>query len=501
MPDDGIIKDGQVKVDRNNIKVGMYVSELDRPWEGSGYLFQGFYLANIKQVEDLKNKCAYVICLKSRSQRGIFGETEPKPAEITMPLASVSVKRVQQATSAAQSKKSNSPSKKPKFSFIQAPAVALGWTKDVLNELFPPKAKDSASFHKSEGDDKLEAAVRLVRRKDSIRIFKQFDGEKNREVALYSNQSDIQSEVKAASKMKGVLLDALPNLVEEMSSSAMASQIVFSKEALSNVVESMIRNPDAMQLVSRLNSAEEGAIQRAMDFSLLMISFGREIGLTKDELVDVGIGGLLHDIGVTKVLGGAFSKKKIQTPAEMKIYKQHVVLGIQALDEMKITNQVIRDIVGNHHERADGQGFPNGLKGNEIGLYGSMAVICDGYVGMVSGHNRKAPTTPSYAISNMLKQSGDVYHPALMQQFIQVVGIYPVGSVVMLSSNEVGIVISQNRLSRLRPVVRLILNPKGRRYKEQPHMDLKHRSVSDIVITKEIPQGHPQILDKDYLLE
>lgn len=499
MPDDEkVFGEGSIKVDRDNIKIGMYVSELDIPWEGSGFAFQGFFVATNRQVEALKDRCAYVIVAKSRSAAGLFIQ-QVKPEIINTPTAPAPV--------ATYTQTADQPSKETESiatlanEIIGAPAALFRWSFEIFGEIFSPKPKPSASFEQTESNAKMEAAIRLVRQKDAARIFKQFENNDNRQIMLYSNSSDIQSEVKSAVKMKDLLVDALPNLVEEMSSSSIASQINFSKEALGDVVESMIRNPEAMQLVSRLNSAEAGAVQRAMDFSLLMISFGRELGLSKDELVDVGIGGLLHDIGVTKVLGGVFNKKKIRTAAEMKIYKSHAELGLQALDEMNIKNPIMRAIVGMHHERADGNGFPKGLKGNEIGLYGSMAVICEGYVGMVSGNNRASPTTPSHAITKMIEQSGTVYHAALMQQFIQVVGLYPVGSVVMLSTQEVGIIVSQNRLWRLRPVVRLILNPKGRRYKIQPHMDLKHKSVAEIFISKEIPHGHPQILSRDYLLE
>ena len=490
-----------VKVDRGSIKVGMYVTKLDIPWEASNFSFQGFFIATERQVDSLKEQCAYIICLRDRSERGTFPELpKPKPTA-PKPEPRPAVIYYEDATPEPKRKKTFLP-----WWFVyfnNAPKIIATWITAVIKEVkaysMPPVPKTAALSMPQKKEANLDKAVRTIRINDSIRIFKQFSNE-NREFHLYTNSVGIQDEVKAALKMKQNLMSALPNLVEEMASSTIADQIVFSKEALTEVVASMLRNPEAMQLVSRLSIAEEGSLRRAMDVSLLMISFGREIGLTKDELVDVGIGGLLHDIGSTKILGGEFNKRKIKTPAEMKIYKEHVGLGMAALDEMHIDNPVIRAIVGNHHEKFDATGFPKGLKGNEIGLYGSMAVICEGYVSMVSGHGRYAAITPSAAMSRMIHESGQTYHPTLAQQFIHVVGVYPVGSVVQLSTQEIGVVIGQNRLWRLRPIIRLIIDKTGHRYSSPSTIDLKRSAMADILIVKEIPNGHPEIRASDYLL-
>ncbi len=491
-----------VKVDRESIRIGMYVTKLDIPWESSNFSFQGFFIATERQVTSLKDQCAYIICLRDRSERGIFPDLpKPKPATPNVESRPAAV-YYEDATPEPEPRNFFFPSWM--VSIANAPKALAAWINEVFKEIKayskPLEPKTAAISTPERKEANLDKAVRTIRINDSIRIFKQFSKE-NREFHLYTNSVAIQDEVKSALMMKQNLMNALPELVEEMASSAIADQIVFSKEALSEVVASMLRNPDAMQLVSRLSIAEEGSLRRAMDVSLLMISFGREIGLTKSELVDVGIGGLLHDIGSTKVLGGEFNKRRIKTPAEMKVYKEHVGLGMAALDEMHINNPIIRAIVGNHHEKYDATGFPRGIKGNEIGLYGSMAVICEGYVSMVSGHGRYAAITPSAAMSRMIHESGKTYHPTLVQQFIHVVGVYPVGSVVQLNTQEVGVVIGQNRLWRLRPLIRLVIDKTGHRYKSPSTIDLKRSATADVLIVKEIPHGHPEIHANDYLLD
>lgn len=493
----------EIKVDRDALRVGMYVSSLDIPWEKTKYPIQGFFLATNSQVDELKNLCAYVVCLKNRSAHGIFKETvKEQPIKQQVPtstnfsaMSKVEIESIEAGGSLIDFF----------FGLVGLPVRMVSFCVEVVSDLFDPNKKTVNRYTKTVKDKNnainpsIEKAIKSIKLKDSVRTLRQFNNEP-REINYYPVIKPLEQEIHAANYVKNTLIATLPDLVNEMELSSMSKQIIHSKEAMDEVVESLIRNPDAMQLISRMSMMDEQAVRNAIDVSFLMIAFGREIGLTKDELVEIGIGGLLHDIGMTKVLGGEFNKRQVKTVVEMKIYKEHVKFGLEALDEMKINNHIVRSIVANHHERYDASGFPNKLKGNEIGLYGSMAVICDAYVAYVSGSAVNWPITPSAAISKMLKQAGAAFHPQLMQQFIQVVGIYPVGSIVKLNTEETGIVISQNRLARLRPVLRIVLNKHGKRYKHQPNLDLKHQQASDIIISREMPQGHPLIQPHDFLL-
>jgi hypothetical protein len=125
-----------------------------------------------------------------------------------------------------------------------------------------------------------------------------------------------------------------------------------------------------------------------------------------------------------------------------------------------------------HHERQDGGGYPRGLKGEEIGLYGSMAAIADTFDALTALRAYAEPLSPSAALSYLYKERGSAFHPDLVEQFIQCVGVFPVGSVVELNSGEVGIVITQNLVRRLKPRVMVVLDTKGNPMRPHKILDL-----------------------------
>jgi putative nucleotidyltransferase with HDIG domain len=297
---------------------------------------------------------------------------------------------------------------------------------------------------------------------------------------------------------KEKLEESIPDLANEMAVAAIAKNIEYSMETLTEVADSIIRNPGAMQLLTGVKARDKEAHQHAIDTSMMLISFGRELGLPKRDIIDLGMGGLLHDIGMTQVLGGVFNTRKVRSAAEYKIYKEHIKEGIEAIKEIGIESQIVQSIVANHHERYDGSGFPRGLKKDAIGMYGNMSVIVDAYVSMVSGHGINNPVTPSQALNELLNNAGKLYHPSLLNQFIQIIGVYPIGSIVRLSNGQTGLVVKQNRLWRLSPVILVVLDEKKERLRVQKLIDLKAPENASIKIIRELPAGYPGILPEDY---
>ena len=135
-----------------------------------------------------------------------------------------------------------------------------------------------------------------------------------------------------------------------------------------------------------------------------------------------------------------------------------------------------------HHERQDGSGYPGGLKGDQIGLYGSMAAIADTFDALTAVRPYAEALSPSSALSYLYKERGSGFHPDLVEQFIQCVGAFPVGSAVELNSGEVGIVITQNLVRRLKPRVMVVLDAAGNPMKPHKILDLdKDPKVGDEV--------------------
>ncbi len=252
------------------------------------------------------------------------------------------------------------------------------------------------------------------------------------------------------------------------------------KESVSRLTDSVVRNPDAMLLVSRLREKSAAAHARALQVSLYMIVFARFLQLQRQELELLGLLGLLQDIGKTRLPPSILDKKGRLTPAETEVAKMHVGFSSEVLRATPGIHPELPKLVLLHHERQDGSGYPSGLKGDEIGLYGSMAAITDTFDALTAVRPYAEPLSPSSALSYLYKERGTGFHAELVEQFIQCVGAFPVGSAVELNSGEVGIVITQNLVRRLKPRVMVVLDDKGNPMKPHKILDLdKDPKVGD----------------------
>jgi len=492
----GKLSPDEIQVDIEDVRVGMHVLRLDIPWERTKFLFQGFLIQSEGQISELRRVAKFAIISRRLSEagvlKGIASEVMPFPESKRQVIREMpSVQRLREQVSTQR------PVQASTFSLKQ-------FLKDVAG-LFqfgqPAKTiRPSISQSITIQDPRLEMAAEVIRYKDSVKLRKQFEGvdQISQEIVLYQDSSSIEDEVKVAKVAKAKLEGSVPDLANEMAVAAIAKNIEYSMETLTEVADSIIRNPGAMQLLSGVKARDKEAHQHAIDTSMMLISFGRELGLPKRDIIDLGMGGLLHDIGMTRVLGGVFNTRKVRSAAEYKIYKEHIKEGVEAIKEIGVESQIVQSIVANHHERYDGSGFPRGLKKDAIGMYGNMAVIVDAYVSMISGHGINKPVTPSQAISELLNSAGKLYHPGLLNQFIQIIGVYPIGSIVRLNNGQTGLVVKQNRLWRLSPIILVVLDEKKERLRIQKLVDLKAPENASIKIIRELPAGYPGVLSEDY---
>jgi len=245
------------------------------------------------------------------------------------------------------------------------------------------------------------------------------------------------------------------------------------KESVTQLTDSVVRNPDAMLLVTRLREKSAAAHARALQVSIYMIVFARFLELAREELDLLGMVGLLQDIGKTKLPPAIMEKQGPLTPEEAEVYKTHVQLGIDILKATPGIPPRVLELAALHHERQDGTGYPKGLKGQQIGLYGSIAGIADTFETLTSIRmNGGEPLSPSAALSYLYKERGTAFHGELVEQFIQCVGVFPVGAVIELNSGEVGLVITQNLVRRLKPRVMIVLDAKGNPMRPHKILDL-----------------------------
>lgn len=344
----------------------MYVSELDRPWLETPFLFQGFRITNSQEIEQLENTCHYVY-------------VDPEKSVVPIP------KKFEQSPSR---RKASQPE-------IKRQRFAIPYQATFEQEF--PKAKN-----------------------------------------IYQN---------ATKQMDKIINDS-------RSGCSLNAQEI--KSTVVSIADSVIRNPDALMLLSALESKDEQSVTHSINVCTLSLIFGRYIGLERKPLYELGTGALMHDIGEIKVPEQILYKNEKRTAEELELMQQHTHHGVEMLMKSNGLPQSAIEIARDHHERMNGSGYPQKLMGEQLSLFTKIVSIVDVYDSVTSGLHSNPTITSTEALKNMYVWRDELFDSLLVEQFIQCLGIYPIGSTVELSTGEIGIVISTNPGRRLMPRVMLV---------------------------------------------
>ena len=254
-------------------------------------------------------------------------------------------------------------------------------------------------------------------------------------------------------------------------------------EAVSVVTESVLRNPDAMLLFSKLREKGDYTEAHALDCSMYMAAFGRFLDMSRDDITLLAYLGLLQDVGKVKLPTPLLDKQGRLTEIEYRIAQKHVEYSADILRATAGLPHGLADLAMLHHERLDGSGYPRRLKGKEIGLIGSVAAIVDTFDALLAIRPYAPPLSPSEALKKLYAARGTLFDTYLVEQFIRCIGIFPLGSMVELNGGEVGIVIAHNRSKRLQPRVMVVEDAAG--HPVRPH------KLIDVSRGITAPDGHP----------
>ncbi len=244
------------------------------------------------------------------------------------------------------------------------------------------------------------------------------------------------------------------------------------RQAASDITESVVRNPDAATLLVQLQEKSGETFNRAIHVSVLMSIFGRFLQLPRESIEQLGLLGLLQDAGKLKLPTALLEKREPLTAQELALYQTHVDHSVEILGKTPGLPNELPGLASLHHEHFDGSGYPRGLRGVAIALPGMIAAIVDAFDTLVAPPPHGKHMSPSNALNVIYKGRGTQFQPALVEQFIQCVGVYPVGSAVELNTGEVGIVIAQNPLRRLQPRVMVVKDAKGFENRPYKMLDL-----------------------------
>ncbi|MFQ5936048.1 MAG: HD-GYP domain-containing protein, partial [Acidiferrobacterales bacterium] len=266
------------------------------------------------------------------------------------------------------------------------------------------------------------------------------------------------------------------------------------------LVASAVRNADALVYFTHLRHKTEYTLLHSVRVCLLSLAFGRHLGLSIADLITLGTGALLHDIGKTKVPQEILEKAGSLTPEEFEEAKKHVQAGVQILRHTVGIPAIAVDVARYHHERHDGSGYPHRLTKSQIPYLGQIGAIVDCYDALTSDRSY-APAIAGHAALQKIYGSRDqLFDAKLVEQFIQCMGIYPIGGVVELNSGDVGVVVSVNRARRLKPRIRLVLRPDKSRYRPPKTVNLMQPDASQpLEIERVLEPGAYGIRPADYL--
>ncbi|PSJ40991.1 phosphodiesterase [Sphingomonas deserti] len=219
-------------------------------------------------------------------------------------------------------------------------------------------------------------------------------------------------------------------------------------EAVVAVVEDISatieKNRAAFLKVVRLKSKDEYTYLHSVAVCALMVSFARQLDLNDRVTSELGTAGLLHDIGKTAVPSDVLNKPARLSAEEYALVQTHPEQGYRLLVEATGVPELALDVCRHHHEKVDGTGYPHGLTGAEISLAARMGAICDVYDALTSNRAYKRAWSPVQAITEMAGWHGQ-FDPDLLFTFMQSIGVFPVGMVVRLRSNRLGVVLDPGR--------------------------------------------------------
>ena len=238
------------------------------------------------------------------------------------------------------------------------------------------------------------------------------------------------------------------------------------------MVDTMFTHGDAMLCLARIRAKDAYLMEHSMNVAILLANFGRYLGLERSVLKELTLGGLLHDVGKIMTPDEVLNKPGKLTDEEFTVMRQHVVHSYEILSNTPGITPTMLEVAANHHERLDGTGYPQRLKGEQLSLYTRMSGIVDVYDAVTADRVYKQGMQPTQAFRVLLKGIDQHFDAELVTKFIKCMGVYPVGTLVQLSNQRLAVVMQRNEQQPLKPVVKVIYHATQRHYLEVQWLDL-----------------------------
>jgi len=414
-------------VDISSLTVGMYVSELDRPWLDTPFTLQGFYIRDADDIARLGKYCQFV-------------RVDPRRFDFRLGN--------------------------------RAQAEAVGGSRSG-GALPAPSMSDRRKRAKLE--------LRLV------------------DAVAYEDSATVEHEFAAARTALADSRAVFDAIWRDLAQRRKVS-IVEIAHAVDPLVESVLRNKDALVTLLRVQRVDPSLHEHCVALAIWAGLLGRQLGLPPEQIRTLALGCSLADIGQIQVAPELLDKADALSPDELAELQAHVGYSLDMLLEAEEVPLPIHEVIRWHHERMDGSGYPDGLQGTDIPMFARIAGIVDSYDAMI-GPRKSAHARSSFESLVELQEScPEKFQPELVERFARAIGLFPNGCLVELSTGEVGVVYSQNTGKRLRPRVMMILGPDKRKLDQLVITDLSAAEASELRITRELPVGEYGVDAREYFL-
>lgn len=432
-----------VKISASQLQVGMYVAELDRPWLETPFLTQGFEIRHRSQIAKIGQYCDHVFVLRQGVSRAAH----------------------------AASKK--------------AAALPKGG-----RAFAGPRAAATAAVNKG------TMVAGVARNKQKVKPLV-----RNRPV--YENTLPVHEAHPVARELRKKGKAAVDKLLDSAQTGQMLDTAA-AQEVVSDCVESIVTNVDAMIWMSKIKHQNEYTAEHCLNVCILAIAFGRHLNFDQRELKNLGLCGLLHDVGKMKVPREILDKPGPLTEDERRIMRDHTVEGHKILNETQGMHQYAMDVALHHHETPDGSGYPGGLRAGDLSEYSKIISVVDAYDAMTSDRCYARARSPVEALKILFENRGSQFDEQCALQFMQATGPYPPGTWVELHNGMVGVVLAGRRKFRHLPRVVMVLDA-NQRHIQRKIIDLHLTDTGelgkDFLIKTTLKDGAYDLHLEDFHLE
>ena len=234
------------------------------------------------------------------------------------------------------------------------------------------------------------------------------------------------------------------------------------QKMVENIIQEVLSNKTNLINLKDLKIKDEYTFSHSVNVCVLSVLLCTKLKFEKEKIQSIGVGCLMHDFGKILIPVEILNKPGKLTNEEYDEIKNHSMYGYKALKDDVRVNPITKVVILTHHERIDGSGYPHGFKGDKIHESAKICSICDVFDAMISDRPYRKGLGISDVVEYLYCTAGIYFDKNFVQTFLECIPIYPTGTVVMLNTGSIGIVVRNNKVNLSRPVVRLLYNPQTR---------------------------------------